>query len=595
MTDFTFETLGLAPELCAAVQSLGFTTPTPIQQRAIPALLSGVDVMASAQTGTGKTAAFMLPALNMLAKPPVAPGKGPRVLVLTPTRELAAQVTKAAQDYGRNLRKVKIVSIVGGESYHIQNKAISQPFDILVATPGRLIDHLDRGKLDFSRLELLVLDEADRMLDMGFVDAVESIARVTPAARQTALFSATLDGLVGQLASELLKEPELIQTSTAKDKHQNIEQRLHYVDDMAHKQRLLMHLLDDAEVRQAIIFTATKRDADDLADILSNEGQRAGALHGDMQQRQRNRTLEQLRRGQLRVLVATDVAARGIDINGISHVFNFDLPKFAEDYVHRIGRTGRAGASGIAISFASMRDQIALRKIEKLTGKPIPNSEIAGFEPRSKIRHGMPSSGGRDGGRGGFGGKREGGRGGYGNDRRPQGDRPRQGGFGGGRDGAPAGRGFYGDRDGGQGRGGFGGSRGADQGSPFARDSRPAQPRWSDDSRPAFPARDRDTRAGHRWDDSAPREARPTANRWDDNSPRRDAPPAARSFGNPNAPQSQPRRAQSAFDAPRSVSTKPHARESHGGRGAPAGRGFGGGKPSAFGSKPTGAGKKRDY
>ena len=367
----SFENLNLHPLILKAINDAGYTSPTPIQEQAIPALLAGHDIMASAQTGTGKTAAFMLPALHRLAEPSSVPGRGPRVLVLTPTRELALQVSEAAAKYGKHLPRVRVVSILGGMPYPLQNKLLSQPVDILVATPGRLIDHIQRGRIQFSRLEMMVLDEADRMLDMGFIDDVETIASATPATRQTLLFSATLDGAIDKVAARLLKAPQRIQVATQQAKLDNIEQRLHYVDDMSHKNRLLDHLLRDIAMKQAIVFTATKRDADTLADNLSAQGHEAAALHGDMNQRDRTRTLTKLRHGGLRVLVATDVAARGIDVAGITHVINFDLPKFAEDYVHRIGRTGRAGASGIAVSFASVKDGVSLKKIERFTGQRI--------------------------------------------------------------------------------------------------------------------------------------------------------------------------------------------------------------------------------
>jgi superfamily II DNA/RNA helicase len=304
--------------------------------------------------------------------------------------------------------------------YPVQNRLLSSHVDILVATPGRLIDHLERGRIDFSRLEMLILDEADRMLDMGFVDDVERIAAATPKTRQTLLFSATLDGVVGNLASRLLKEPKRISISAAKAKHENIEQRMMFADDVAHKNKMLSHILTDADLNQAVVFTATKRDADGLADQLSAQGHSVSALHGDMSQRERNRTLLNLRNGNVRVLIATDVAARGIDVPGISHVINFDLPKFAEDYVHRIGRTGRGGASGIAISFASNRDAQLLKRIERYTEQTIKMHTIEGLEPKYKMRTGPSTDRPR-----GNGGPRTGGFGGNG--------APRTGGFGGNR------------------------------------------------------------------------------------------------------------------------------------------------------------------
>jgi superfamily II DNA/RNA helicase len=406
----SFATLGLDPAILKAVQDAGYTVPSPIQAQAIPEVLAGHDLMASAQTGTGKTAAFILPALQRLSVQSEVRSKGPRVLVLTPTRELAQQVSDAANKYGKNMR-LKVVSILGGMPYPLQNKLLSGFVDVLVATPGRLIDHIERGRIDFSRLEMLVLDEADRMLDMGFIDDVERIAAATPATRQTLLFSATLDGVIGNLAQRLLKSPKRISVASVQARHENIEQRLMYVDDMAHKNRLLDHLLRDVDLNQALVFTATKRDADSLADELSAAGHAAAALHGDMNQRERNRTLLNLRRGNVRVLVATDVAARGIDVAGITHVINFDLPKFAEDYVHRIGRTGRGGASGIAVSFASNRDAMNLKKIERYTGQPIKAHTVEGMEPKFKPRpaSSQPRSGAGRGNGGGFNNRGNGG------------------------------------------------------------------------------------------------------------------------------------------------------------------------------------------
>lgn len=382
----SFEDLNLHSSVLKAIHDSGYTVPTPIQQQAIPELIAGHDVLASAQTGTGKTAAFMLPALHLLAASVKMQGRGPRILVLTPTRELALQVSEAAKKYGKYLPRIKVVSILGGMPYPLQNRLLSQPVDILVATPGRLIDHLQRGRIDFKRLQMMVLDEADRMLDMGFIEDVETIAAATPSTRQTLLFSATLDDAIDKVASKLLKSPKRIQVASQKAKMDNIEQRLHYVDDLSHKNRLLNHVLGDEKLKQAIVFTATKRDADTLADNLYAQGHAAAALHGDMNQRERNRTLTRLRNGGLRVLVATDVAARGIDVPDITHVINFDLPKFAEDYVHRIGRTGRAGADGIAVSFASQKDNLHLTRIERYTGQKIATHIISGLEPRIKPR-----------------------------------------------------------------------------------------------------------------------------------------------------------------------------------------------------------------
>ena len=294
--DVTFESLNLHPLILRAIEEAGYTNATPIQAQAIPVVMDGHDLMASAQTGTGKTAAFALPALNLLAIPHESKSRGPRILVLVPTRELAAQVNEAARKYGKFIR-ARTVSIVGGMPYPLQNKLLSQPLDILVATPGRLIDHMDRGRIDMSRLQMLILDEADRMLDMGFMPDVERICEALPKERQTLLFSATLDGNIGRIAHQILRNPKTIQVASQTQKHENIEQRLHYVDDMTHKNKLLEHLLIAPEVNQVIVFTSTKRHADLLAEDLYAAGHKTAALHGDMTQGARNRTLTKLRHG----------------------------------------------------------------------------------------------------------------------------------------------------------------------------------------------------------------------------------------------------------------------------------------------------------
>ena len=391
-----FESLGLTKALLEAIELAGYTDPTDVQARTIPEVLAGSDVLVSSQTGSGKTAAFMLPALQILSTPHPVEGRGPRVLVLTPTRELAMQVTKAAETYGVKLRRIKTVSIVGGMPYPVQNRLLKAGVDILVATPGRLLDQMQSGRVDLSRLQVLVFDEADRMLDMGFKDDIDAVVAQLPAQRQTLLFSATLDNSITALAGDMMKNPVRIDVSGHKTRHVNIEQRLLFADDMSHKNRLLDHLLRDTDVEQAIVFTSTKRAADDLALDLIGQGHAAAALHGDMKQAARTRTLENLKRGRLRVLVATDVAARGIDVQGISHVINFDLPRQAEDYVHRIGRTGRAGRSGVAISLANVREGFQVKLIERFTTQSIPVITIDGMEPKQKVY----DSGGRGGPRG---------------------------------------------------------------------------------------------------------------------------------------------------------------------------------------------------
>jgi superfamily II DNA/RNA helicase len=365
-----------------AIALLGHEAPTPIQEQAIPKVIEGCDLQASAQTGTGKTAAFLLPSIHKIANP--LKGKGPRVLILVPTRELAMQVATEAAKYTKFLPHIKTVCIYGGMPYPKQNQQLAKPYDILVATPGRLIDHIERNRISLSRVEMLILDEADRMLDMGFVEPVEYIASLTPENRQTLLFSATLKGTVLKLSQKLLKNPVQITIAPQAMTHETIEQQLHTVDNIDHKYRLLDHILENENMTQVIVFTATKNQADELADKLGCDGHPAGALHGDMNQRQRTRTIARLRKGEIRILVATDVAARGIDIPSISHVVNFDLPRVAEDYVHRIGRTGRAGATGIALSFAAHRDMGLVRQIEKFTGKKMVPTVIAGMEPKSK-------------------------------------------------------------------------------------------------------------------------------------------------------------------------------------------------------------------
>ena len=379
----TFDTLALAAPILEAIKAAGYTEPTPVQARAVPEALNGRDLLVSSQTGSGKTAAFMLPALQLLTKQHERNGRGPRILVLTPTRELAVQVTKAADTYGRMMR-VKTLSVVGGMPYPVQNRMLKNGVDILVATPGRLLDQMNSGRIDLSRLQLLVLDEADRMLDMGFKDELEAIVAKVPKTRQTLLFSATLEQGIVKLAGALLKDPLRIAVDTAQTRHANISQRLHFTDDMGHKNRLLERILGDTDLLQAIVFTSTKRACDQLAQDLHGKGHSAAAMHGDMNQGARNRTLQALRRGGLKVLVATDVAARGIDVQGISHVINYDLPNQAEDYVHRIGRTGRAGKNGIAISFANVRDQHMVRSIERFTTQKIEVAVIAGLEPKMR-------------------------------------------------------------------------------------------------------------------------------------------------------------------------------------------------------------------
>lgn len=380
----TFKEFNLHNGIIRAIEEAGFENPTPIQLKAIPKILNGFNLRVSAQTGTGKTAAFLLPALQRLSVPSKGSSHGPRILILVPTRELAVQVAAEATKLGRYLPKVKCVCIYGGAPYPPQNRQLSKPYEILVATPGRLIDHLEQNRINLSQIEMLILDEADRMLDMGFIKPVEKIASCMPSERQTLLFSATMTNVILRLSKDLMGESLEINAAPQFAKHDHIEQRLYYVNDLHHKFLLLDHLLNDPILTHVIVFTATKRFAEQLVNELKDRGFNTGALHGDMNQNQRNRTILRFRKEEIRVLVATDVAARGIDVQTISHVINFDLPTNTEDYVHRIGRTGRAGANGIALSFAASKDRSIVKQIEAFTGQPITQHIIQGLEPSLK-------------------------------------------------------------------------------------------------------------------------------------------------------------------------------------------------------------------
>jgi superfamily II DNA/RNA helicase len=362
----SFSDLPLNPLIHKALEACGYTAPTPIQAKAIPVVLAGKDLVACAQTGTGKTAAFVLPALNYLAEQ--EPIQKPRILILTPTRELATQINTAASKYGKFMR-YNIVSLVGGMSYDPQIRDLKRGADIIVATPGRLIDHMENKRVDLSHVDMLILDEADRMLDMGFIDDVEIIAGQTPKTRQTLMFSATVDKKLVTIVRRLLKDPVQIDLSVQSIDAPKIKQTLYKAKNMHHKSRMLKHFLNDENIYKAIIFSATKSNADRLAQELRDDGFAAAPLHGDLRQNVRNRTIEALRRGKIQFLVATDVAARGLDISDITHVINYDLPKFSEDYVHRIGRTGRAGKTGEAISFFTNTDMRNLQSIERYIGK----------------------------------------------------------------------------------------------------------------------------------------------------------------------------------------------------------------------------------
>ena len=420
----SFDTLGLNEVVLKAVKDSGYENATDVQTLAIPAAIANKDLMVSARTGSGKTAAFILPALEKILAARADDSKkrekgkiyGPKILVLAPTRELAMQVAKAAQTYGRFIPGLKVATVLGGMPYPLQIRQLMGPLDILIATPGRLIDHINSGKCVLGNVEMLVLDEADRMLDMGFIDDINMIASNTPAERQTVMFSATFAGHVGRLAQNLLKDPQRIEVANHTDTHENIEQRLHWADNPHHKDQLLESILALPEMEQAVVFTSTQRDADWLAERLAEIGHSVAPLHGAMPQGKRNRVLQALRSKQVRVLVATDVAARGIDVPTISHVINYGLPMKAEDYVHRIGRTGRAGRQGLAITLGLRDDVSMIRRIQQFTTQTIPVQQIAGLEPKTQEPRIFPPrpAGSFDdrGPRGNFGG---GGRPGFGN------------------------------------------------------------------------------------------------------------------------------------------------------------------------------------
>ena len=389
-TAMTFESLGLPEPLSRAVADAGYAAPTPVQAAAIPPALAGADLMVAAPTGSGKTASFIVPALQRVLAARTDPAKrrekgtvyGPRVLVLTPTRELALQIAKAAAAYGRHVAGLRVATVVGGVPYPAQIKALRNPLDVLIATPGRLLDHLQTGKAVLDHVEMLVLDEADRMLDMGFIDDITTIADHVPASRQTVMYSATFVGHVARLAAKLLREPRRVDVASHTESHAHIEQRLHWADDLGHKNALLDSILTERDVEQAVVFTSTQIDADRLAGRLAELGHSVAALHGGMPQGRRNRVLQGLRSRRLRILVATDVAARGIDVPTISHVVNYGLPMKPEDYVHRIGRTGRAGRDGIAVTLAERMDAGMIRRIQQFTTQPIPVATIGGLEPK---------------------------------------------------------------------------------------------------------------------------------------------------------------------------------------------------------------------
>ena len=414
-----FSSLGLSDAIVRAVADTGYTTPTPIQTQAIPAVLNGGDLLAGAQTGTGKTAGFTLPLLQLLSASAVGKAfttnsspRAIRALILTPTRELAAQVEESVRIYGK-YTKLNSAVIFGGVGINPQIKQLKHGVDILVATPGRLLDHMQQGTVDLSKVEVLILDEADRMLDMGFIRDIRKVLAVLPPKRQNLLFSATFSDEIKALADGLLNNPATIEVARRNSTVEVIAQKIHPVDrDKKHP--MLAHLIKTHKWTQVLVFTRTKHGANNLVEKLGGDGISAMAIHGNKSQSARTRALSEFKDGTLQVLVATDIAARGIDIDQLPHVVNYDLPNVPEDYVHRIGRTGRAGATGEAVSLVCVDEHDMLKDIEKLIKQTLPREVIPGFEPDLnaraqpiQLRSGGPGHrNGGGGGRGGNGGGR---------------------------------------------------------------------------------------------------------------------------------------------------------------------------------------------
>ena len=375
-----FATLGLSNEIVRAVTERKYTQPTPIQMQAIPAVLSGGDLLAGAQTGTGKTAGFVLPILHRLSDKSLPNGRPPvRALMLTPTRELAAQVEESVRDYGKYL-KLRSLAVFGGVGIGPQIQRLRRGVDILVATPGRLLDHVQQGTVDLSHVEVLVLDEADRMLDMGFIHDIRRILALLPKQRQNLLFFATFSEAVKGLTQGLLNHPTLIEVARRNTTANAVAQKVHPVDREL-KRPLLAHLIKQHDWAQVLVFTRTKHGANRLAEQLARDGIPSVAIHGNKSQAARTQALAEFKSGSVQVLVATDIAARGININALPHVVNFELPNVPEDYIHRIGRTGRAGAEGKAVSLVCIDEHKLLADIERLIKQPLPKEVIAGFEP----------------------------------------------------------------------------------------------------------------------------------------------------------------------------------------------------------------------
>ncbi len=372
----TFDDFGLRAELLDAIQASGYTTPTPIQQQAIPAILQSEDLLAAAQTGTGKTAAFTLPLLQRLAAQKPAEGKRQvRLLVVAPTRELAAQIHDSVKSYGQNL-PLRSAVIFGGVGMQPQIDRLRRGVDILIATPGRLLDHLQRGNTRLDKLESVVLDEADRMLDMGFIHDIRKLMKQLPKTRQTLLFSATFSPDIRRLASGMLRNPVEIDVAPRNSAAETVAQKVYRLEK-SEKRRVLSRLIRDGDWKQVLVFTRTKHGANNLSRQLDQDGLSAAAIHGNKSQTARTKALDGFKRGKVRVLVATDIAARGLDIDHLPHVVNYDLPHVAEDYVHRIGRTGRAGNEGEAISLVAPDEAKLLKGIERLLKRPLDRAETA--------------------------------------------------------------------------------------------------------------------------------------------------------------------------------------------------------------------------
>ncbi|MBL4818994.1 MAG: DEAD/DEAH box helicase [Deltaproteobacteria bacterium] len=380
----SFNSFGLSAKILRAIAEQGYTEPTPIQSEAIPAVLNGLDVLAGAQTGTGKTAGFTLPLLQLLSTSVGSKNRQIRALILVPTRELAAQVAESVEIYGRYLH-LKSTVILGGVGIKPQIDKLRRGLDIVIATPGRLLDHVSQRTINLSKVEILVLDEADRMLDMGFIRDIRKIIALLPAKRQNLLFSATFSNEIKKLANSFLHAPKTIQVARPNTATELVSQVIHPVDSKR-KRELLSLLIKSGKWEQVLDFTRTKHGANRLSKQLEQDGIRSSAIHGNKSQGARTRALDEFKRGIVRVLVATDIAARGLDITQLPHVVNFDLPNVPEDYVHRIGRTGRAGSEGAAVSLVCIDEHKLLRDIEKLLKAEIPKKVIPGFEPDPSIK-----------------------------------------------------------------------------------------------------------------------------------------------------------------------------------------------------------------